>query len=273
MSNKKIKVAVLGFGKMGEAMVSKMLGDANFEICAGLRSEASAKRIKAKYGIHAATDNAGLVKGADVIFLGMKPFQAEAALREIAGLLSPGQLVLSLCAAISLEKLRDWSGGQASVVRVMPNLPAFVGEGMTVYSVAEPLSEAHRAMVEKVLAFSGKAALIPETSMDAATGLSGCGPAFVFLMCEALSDAGVKLGLPRALATQMAAQTLLGSARMVLETGTHPGALKDQVTTPGGCTIEGVVALEHGRFRATVMDAVIAAAQKSEALRKVTVCP
>lgn len=266
--SKKTKIAVLGFGKMGEAMVAKILRDPAFEVCAGLRTDTSVTRVQEKYGIRAGTKNAELVKDADVIFLGIKPFQAEAVLKEIAPSLTPNQIVLSLCAAVSLEKLREWSGGRATMVRVMPNLPAFVGEGMTVYSVADSFSDENKNLVEKLLAYSGKSVLIPEASMDAATGLSGCGPAFVFLMCEALSDAGVKLGLPRVMATQMAAQTLLGSARMVLETGIHPGALKDQVTTPGGCTIEGVVALEQGRFRATVMDAVIAAAKKSEALRK-----
>jgi pyrroline-5-carboxylate reductase len=188
-----------------------------------------------------------------------------AALDELAGG-GRGKLVVSGAAGISVASLAAGLGPEARVVRVMPNTPALVGEGAAAYCLGPGVSPEDEALVLRLLESVGIARRVPEGLMDAATGLCGSGPAFVYAMIEALSDGGVRVGLPRDLATAMAAQTVLGAARMVLETGLHPGVLKDQVTSPGGTTIAGLHALERGALRATLIDAVQAAALRSAEL-------
>lgn len=270
-----LKVGVLGLGKMGEAMalgLKKSL-KSEVELRGTVKNPANVAPKKSRLGFSVSTDNRELVQWADVLILGVKPYLAEAVIEDIRADLTADKLLLSVCASVSLDNLKDWTTRHdqepgCSYVRVMPNLPSLVGEGMTIYCYPPHFTAERIPTVEKVLRSFGRAAQIQEKDMDAATAISGCGPAYFFMMIEALSDAGVKLGLTRKLSIELAAQTMAGSARMVLETGAHPESLKDEVTTPGGVTIEGVVALEEGQMRSTLMKAVFAAARRSAELRK-----
>jgi pyrroline-5-carboxylate reductase len=167
---------------------------------------------------------------------------------------------------VTTAQIAEWSGGRAAVVRAMPNTPCLIGEGMTVFCAGPGAGGEQLKIAERIFGTVGKAVALEESLMDGVTGLSGCGPAYVYLVIEALSEAGVKVGLPRKTATLLAAQTLAGSARMVLERGEHPAALKDEVTTPAGCTIDGIMALEEGKLRVTLIKAVLAAAKRSRSL-------
>jgi pyrroline-5-carboxylate reductase len=177
------------------------------------------------------------------------------------------QLLISICASITTQQLSEWSGDQVAVIRSMPNTPCLIGEGMTVLCTGPRAKEKDLTVAKSIFETLGKTVVIEEGLMDGATGLSGCGPAYVYLMIEALSEAGVKMGLSRSTATLMAAQTLSGAAQMVLNRGIHPAALKDEVTTPAGCTIDGLMALEEGKLRVTLIKAVLAAAERSKTLR------
>jgi pyrroline-5-carboxylate reductase len=167
---------------------------------------------------------------------------------------------------VSTAQVREWIGDRAPVVRAMPNMPCRIGEGMTVIAAGAGATADHLALAESVFATLGRTARIEERMMDAATGISGCGPAYAYVIIEALSDAGVKLGLSRDVARLLVAQTMLGSAKMVLESTTHPAALKDEVTTPAGCTIDGLMELEDGKLRHTLLRAAVAAATRSASL-------
>jgi pyrroline-5-carboxylate reductase len=264
-----ISLGILGVGTMGEALIKGIQASPlskQVKITGSTRSEASAAEIKKTYGIDCGVSNGAVAKSADVLLLAVKPKQAEEVLKEIAPSLKKGQLLISVCAAVSLKSLKQWSGGKCAVVRAMPNTPAIVGEGITVICPDAGLPETEIAKAEKIFATVGKTARLEESLMDGATGLSGCGPAYVFLIIEALSEAGVKLGISRKTSTLLAAQTLLGAAKMVLERDVHPAAMKDEVTTPAGCTIDGLMALEEGKLRVTLIKGVLAAAKRSGTL-------
>ena len=263
------KIGIIGVGTMGEALLQGIRASAlgkQFKLMGSARTPDSARETAKKYGIECGVDNRAVAKESDVLILAVKPQQAQAVLKEVAPHLRKGQLLISICAAISLKQLKDWSGGKCALVRAMPNTPAIVGEGMTVICSDSDLKEASLKKAETIFATVGKVAALEEAFMDAATGLSGCGPAYVFLMIEALSEAGVKLGIPRKTSTLLAAQTLQGAARMVLERGEHPAAMKDEVTTPAGCTVDGLMALEEGKLRVTLIKGVLAAAKRSAAI-------
>jgi pyrroline-5-carboxylate reductase len=187
-------------------------------------------------------------------------------LTDIAQHFTRKHLLISIAAGVSTAKLESALPSRSRVIRVMPNTPALVEAAASGYALGKHATRSDGALAQRLLSSVGLAFPIKETLMDAVTGLSGSGPAYVYQFIEALSDGGVAVGLPRAVATQLAAQTVLGGARMVLETGTHPGTLKDMVTSPGGTTIEGLHELEKGKLRATVMNAVRAAAEKSSKL-------
>jgi pyrroline-5-carboxylate reductase len=218
-------------------------------------------------GATRAKSNAEVAERSQVIFLAVKPQSMPAVLSELASQVGGDKLVVSIAAGITLAKLCDGLKTQR-IVRVMPNTPALVGQGASAYAVASGATAEDSQLVAQLLGAVGKALPVEEKLLDAVTGLSGSGPAFVYVMIEALSDGGVRMGLPRDVAAALAAQTVLGSAQMVLTTGEHPAALKDKVASPGGTTIAGLAALETHGLRAALIAAVEAATRRSQELGK-----
>lgn len=263
-----MKIGIVGMGKMGEAVAQ---GLARYGVDATVRgstrTEESAAEVRERLGIPCSTDNTDAARDAEIVLLCVKPHQAERVLREIAPVLTADQLLLSICASITTQQLMEWSGGKVTVIRAMPNTPCLVGEGMTVFSAGVGVRPQQLEAAERIFGPLGRTAVVEESLMDGVTGLSGCGPAYVYLIIESLSEAGVKIGLSRETATLLAAQTLAGASRMVLERGVHPAALKDEVTTPAGCTIDGLMALEDGKLRVTLIKGVLAATERSKTLR------
>jgi len=263
-----MRLGILGMGKMGEALVLGLKKvDSSIQIQGSTRTEESARESERELGIPCHTSNRKVVAESEILLLCVKPHQAERVVREIAPKLTKKQLLISIAASITTDQLNTWTGGSCAVIRAMPNTPALIGEGMTVLCAGAKTQDSHLKTAQKVFASVGRTAVVEESLMDGVTGLSGCGPAYVYLIIEALSEAGVKVGLPREKATLLAAQTLLGAARMVLERGAHPAALKDEVTTPAGCTIDGLMALEEGKLRVTLIKAVLAATKRTVGLR------
>lgn len=214
----------------------------------------------------AADNNLAVLRGADVVFLAVKPNLVSSVLAEIRPKFRPRHLLISIAAGVPLTSLESGLSAGARVVRVMPNTPALVGASASGFSLGTAATQEDATLVRTLLSSVGTVFQVEERLLDAVTGLSGSGPAFVYLMIEAMSDGGVAAGLPRDVSTQLAAQTVLGGAKMVLETGSHPGALKDMVTSPGGTTIEGIHELEKGGMRNALISAVRAAAKKSKKL-------
>jgi pyrroline-5-carboxylate reductase len=228
--------------------------------------ESARSVLAASTGVFVTDSNGTVVEQSDVIVLAVKPQNMAEVLQSIRQGVTGERLVISIAAGVSLATIAAGLGAERRLARAMPNTPALVGEGASAYSLGPHALPADDAVVRQCLGAVGRAFRVPETLLDAVTGLSGSGPAFVYMMIEALSDGGVRVGLPRDVATALAAQTVLGAARMVLETGEHPGALKDQVASPGGTTIAGLHALERGGVRAALMDAVEAATRRSTEL-------
>ncbi|MGK5082478.1 pyrroline-5-carboxylate reductase [Bdellovibrionota bacterium FG-1] len=266
-----MKIGIIGMGKMGEAVAQGLLKQRipGLSIRGSTRTPESAQGVVERLKVHCTTDSVQAVHDADVVLLCVKPHQAEKVAREIAPALTKGQLLLSICASITTEQLVQWSGGKAAIIRAMPNTPCLIGKGMTVFCAGPGALKEHFKLAEQIFGPLGLTATVEESLMDGVTGLSGCGPAYVYLIIEALSEAGVKIGLKRETATLLAAQTLAGASQMVLDRGVHPAALKDEVTTPAGCTIDGLMALEEGKLRVTLIKAVLAATKRSKSLRGV----
>lgn len=265
----KLTIGFLGAGKMASALAKGF-------VRAGLVTEKSvtgsdpyepARTSFAKdTGGRALTSNIEVTKSAKVLVLAVKPDQVASVLSEISSAFTKDHLLISICAGVPLAKLEAPLEAGARVIRVMPNTPALLGESATGFALGKSATAADGELAKKLFSAVGVAFQLKESLLDAVTGLSGSGPAYVYQFIEALSDGGVAAGLPRDVATRLAAQTVLGSAKMVLETGQHPGALKDMVTSPGGTTIEGLHELEKGKLRGTVMSAVRAATDKSRKL-------
>ena len=264
-----LKIGFLGAGKMATALargfVNAKLVTAK-ELLAADPFDAARKHFTAETGAKAVATNLEAARAATVLILATKPDQVAAALTEISGAFGKNHLLISIAAGVTLAKLEAVLPTGARIIRVMPNTPALVGAGAAGFALGKNATTADGELAKKLLSAVGIALPVKEGLLDAVTGLSGSGPAYVYQFIEALSDGGVAAGLPRDIATKLAAQTVLGGAKMVLETGQHPGALKDQVTSPGGTTIEGLHALEKGKLRATVISAVRAAAEKSKKL-------
>jgi pyrroline-5-carboxylate reductase len=221
--------------------------------------------MRTTYRIHTTDDNADLVAGSDILILAVKPQVAGKVLGHI-GPLDDTKLVISIVAGLTVETMVAVLGPGPRIVRTVPNTPVFVGEGMVALSSDGPAREDDFRAAAAIFSPVARIVSIEEKLMDAALGVSGSGPAYGFLMIEALSDGGVKMGLPRAVALELAAQTLLGAAKMCLESGRHPGQLKDMVTSPGGTTIAALHKMEAAGVRAALMDAVEAATHRSEEL-------
>jgi pyrroline-5-carboxylate reductase len=262
------KIAFIGGGQMAEALISGLL---SAKLCGPDRIWATdpvairLDHLKKKYGVQTSGVNREAAAWADLVVLAVKPQVLDAVLREIGGELAKS-LVVSVIAGAPIRRIVEACSPDARVIRTMPNTPAMVHEGMTALAVGPGVPETDVAAVRQMFESVGKVVPVEERLMDAVTGLSGSGPAYVFLAIEALTDGGVKMGLSRETAGLLAAQTVLGAARMVLETGQHPARLKDQVTSPGGTTIAGLHRLERGGLRATLIDAVEAATKRSQEL-------
>lgn len=262
-------IAFLGAGAMGEALMRGLIKAgvyAPMDIVAFDVDAARLQSVARSLGVAAADDAVEAVRETPVVLLAVKPQIADDALRPLCSVLTLEQTLISIAAGVTTTQLESHFEADVPCVRVMPNTPALAGEGASAICLGAHAGEVHRAMAHRIFGAVGLALDVPEKLLDAVTGLSGSGPAYVYLFIEALSDGGVKMGLPRDVALQLAAQTVAGAARMVLQTGQHPGVLKDMVTSPGGTTIAGLHALEHGAFRAAVMDAVQAAAERARAL-------
>ena len=223
----------------------------------------SRERFAQATGSRTTNDNIEVARHADVLFLAIKPQQMVRVVAELKGKLAAKQLVISIAAGIRMASLAQGLGAEVRLVRVMPNTPCLIGRGACGYSLGENATPDDGNLARQLLQAVGIAVEVDEKLLDAVTGLSGSGPAFVYVMVEALSDGGVRMGLPRQVASVLAAQTVLGSAEMVLSTGEHPGVLKDRVASPGGTTIAGLQALEVGGLRAALMAAVEAATRRS----------
>lgn len=259
----------IGSGRMASALVNGMIraGVATpSQILASDPQAATRNALVKESGIVAHASNASVIEGSDVVVLAVKPQSMAAVLAEIAPRLAPRHLVVSIAAGVSIATMAKALGESSRIVRVMPNTPALLGEGASAFALGSNATEADAAAVQRFLDSVGRAVRVPESQLDAVTGLSGSGPAFVYMIIEALSDGGVRAGLPRDVAMTLAAQTVLGAAKMVLETGLHPGTLKDQVTSPGGTTIAGVQTLERAALRGALIDAVDAASRRSAEL-------
>jgi len=260
-------IGFIGAGKMATALAIGFLKSGLTETSKVIASdvhEGARAAFETLTQARTTASNLEVAKSSRVILLAVKPQQMEGMLRELGAVLTPQHLVVSIAAGVTIAKMLKWLGQEdARIVRVMPNTPALVQEGASAFSIGGQATREDAALAQQLFASVGIAVETPETLLDAVTGLSGSGPAYAFQMIEALSDAGVRVGLPRATATQLAAQTLLGAAKMVLETGDHPGVLKDAVTSPGGTTIAGLHELEKGALRATLMNAVVAATARS----------
>ena len=262
-------ISFVGGGKMGEAIVGGIL-EAGVAVAGDVRIaepvEARRDYLAAKYGVTARPSASDVLDGAGLVVLAVQPRDLAAVMSETGPRLAAGQVVVSIVAGAVMDTLLDGLGHDA-VVRVMPNTPAQIGAGMTVWTASPAVPEPQIQAARRILRTLGEELYVAdERLVDMATALSASGPAYVFLFIEALIDAGVYLGMPRDVARRLALQTVAGSTRLVDETGRHPAQLKDMVTSPGGTTIEALRTLERGRFRATVIDAVKAAYEKSQAL-------
>ena len=253
---------------MGSALIRgacKSIGPS--EIVIANRTYTKAEALARELGCKACGDNRAAADSGEYIFLCVKPKLIQGVLEELSGTLER-KAVVSVAAGICLEDIQRWAGAEVPVLRIMPNTPCAIGRGMTALAGGSAAQEEHFCEVERILAQTGRVERIEEGLMDAFSAVAGCGPAFVYPYIEALADGGVAAGLPRSQAMTYAAQTVLGAAAMVLETGEHPGKLKDAVCSPGGSTIEGVMELERHGLRAAAVDAVLAAWKKNGQLGK-----
>ncbi len=266
-----LRIGFLGAGKMATALARGWLnaGLTTPNLLSGSDPLESARDAFAKStGATAYPSNDQVVSSSDIVFLAVKPQMMPGLLGELASKFTPQHLIVSIAAGITLGQIGDTIGRDRRIIRVMPNTPCLVGASASAFAGGSGATEEDLQCVERLLNSVGRAVRVPEKWLDAVTGLSGSGPAFVAIVIEALADGGVRMGLPRDLAQVLAAQTLLGSAKMILETGMHPGQLKDMVASPAGTTIAGLHELERGGLRGALMDAVEAATQRAVELGK-----
>ena len=258
------KVAFLGAGKMGGIILQALLKNGLLSAkstCATVAHEERARALAAKLKVKVGTNNVEAAKGADIIVIGVKPQVVEEVIREISGHVTAKQLIVSVAASVPTAMIEN-----TPVVRAMPNTPCITGEGMTAICKGKHASANDVALACHMFEVVGRTVVVDEKHMDAVTALSASGPAYIYIILESLAEAGVKVGLPRDVATLLAAQTALGAAKVVLETGDHPALLKDAVTTPAGCTIDAIMELEEGKLRVTLIKAVVKAAQRAKEL-------
>ncbi len=263
------RLTFVGAGNMGEALIRGLL---NAELIDSGSITVSDKRpdrlgwMAEKYNIKTAPTNCEAVQGADIVVLAVKPQIFDKVLSDIKDSIPENTLIVSIAAGVGIEIIESLLGGKCRVIRAMPNTPAIVDAGATAISAGTHASEKDLEQAQLIFSAVGYVTVVEENLLDAVTGLSGSGPAYVFMIIEALGDAGVRVGLPRYEAQALAAQTVLGSAKLLIETGEHPGVLKDRVTSPGGTAIAGLHTLEAGGLRTTLINAVVSASERSREL-------
>src|ERR1700737_1968893 len=260
------RLAVLGTGKIGGILLRAFLDQKLVQpkrVHATVRHAEKARALATKFGIVASTDNRAAVRDADIVLLAVKPQAGRDVLEEIKSEMKPGKLIVSVVASVSTQLMEKYLGLDMPVVRAMPNTPCAIGCGMTGLAKGIHAGKEHLEIAEAMFEAVGRVVVVDEKQIDAVTGLSASGTAFVYVILESLAEGGVKMGLPREIATLLAAQTMQGAARMVLETGDHPAQLKDGVTTPAGCTIDGILELEEGKLRVTLIKAGEKAPQRA----------
>jgi pyrroline-5-carboxylate reductase len=264
-----VSVAVLGAGKMGGILLQAFLKQNLFapeQIHATVAHAERAVALSTQWGVDVSTDNVEAVRNADLILVGVKPFQVPDLIEQIRPVLTPAKAIVSFAASVKTRTIEDAAGMEIAVIRAMPNTPSALGAGAAGLCRGRFVKPKQMEVAERIFETVGRTVVVDEKHMDAVTGLSASGPAYIYIIIEALAEAGVKVGLPRDTATQLAAQTTFGAAKMVLETGYHPALLKDAVTTPAGCTIDGILELEEGGLRVTLIKAVMRATQRAKEL-------
>jgi pyrroline-5-carboxylate reductase len=262
-------VAVLGCGKLGETILRGLL-DAGFVQAEGVTVTAGhterADHLAATLGVRGTLDNAEAARGADLVLLCVKPFCVQDVLTDVAAVLDKDTLLVSVAASVGTPAIEARLAADVPVVRAMPNTPCLIRQGMTGLCAGEHAERRHLDLAREVFEAVGRTVVVDEAHMDAVTGLSASGPAFLYMVVESLAEGGVKVGLPRDVATLLAAQTMAGAGAMVVETGAHPALLKDGVTTPAGCTMDGILELEEGGLRVALIKAVVKAKQRAAEL-------
>lgn len=263
------KLAFIGAGKLGETLIrglveAGVIDVANVIVTAGHQPRLDA--LQEKFGVEGTLSNAMAAQSADIILLAVKPQTVPVVLSEIGGTLRPNQLLISVAASVSTAFIEKHVALPVPVIRAMPNTPCMLNKGMTGIAGGSNAVADHFELARFIFNAVGRSVVVDEKHMDAITGLSASGPAFIYIVIESLAEAGVKVGLPRDIATELAAQTVLGAGAMVLETSEHPAKLKDMVTTPAGCTIDGILELEEGGLRVTLIKAVVKATQRAKEL-------
>jgi len=263
------KLAVLGAGKMGTTLIQALLDSKLLEpnrIVATAKHSQNLDELARRFGIEVTPDNRSAVKDADLILLCVKPQALHEVLEQIKPTIRSNQLLVSIVASATSAYIENHFDVEVPVIRSMPNTPALVRAGMTVLCGGKYATGDQLARAEKIFQAVGRTLILDEKHMDAVTALSASGPAYIYVVLESLAEGGVKVGLPRNIATELAAQMCFGAAKMVLETAAHPALLKDEVTTPAGCTIDGLLKLEEGGLRVTLIKAVVEATQRAEQL-------
>ncbi|MBP2242195.1 pyrroline-5-carboxylate reductase [Cytobacillus eiseniae] len=262
-------IGFIGCGKMAQAIIGGILQSADYtneQLIASAKSQETISKVKETLQIQATSDNKQVAKRADILFLAVKPAIHAAIIEEIKHSVKEDAIIITIAAGISLTFLEQSFGKEIKAVRTMPNTPSLVGEGMSAICANSSVTEADMIDIIRVFSCFGKVEVIDEGLMNAIPAISGSSPAYVYMMIEALADGGVKAGLTRNQSYQLAAQAVLGAAKMILETGKHPGELKDEVCTPGGATIEAVAELEKRGFRASILSAMERCTEKTMAL-------
>ena len=264
-------IGFIGAGNMGSAMIGGICGSelvAPSNILVSAHSAATTEKIHTAYGVRTTLSNEEVASTSDILFIAIKPYQFATALPAIAASLKKDCIIVSVAAGQSIAAIESLLGSDIKLVRAMPNTPALVGESMSALCCNSNVTDDELALVKQLFECFGKAEIITEGMMDAVIGVAGSSPAYVYMFIEAMADAAVADGMPRTMAYKFAAQSVLGAAKMVLETGKHPGELKDAVCSPGGTTIEAVASLEAGGFRDAVITAQRACVQKSKDMTK-----
>jgi pyrroline-5-carboxylate reductase len=263
------RVAILGAGKMGGILLQAFLKSKVLEpeqIMATVEHAERAGQLSAQWGVDVSTDNLAAAEAADLILIGVKPVTVPELVRQIRPALTTKKLLISIAASVRTTAIEHAADMEIGVVRAMPNTPSMLGAGIAALNRGKYATQEQLDLASFLFTTVGRTVVVEEKHMDAVTGLSASGPAFIYIILESLAEAGVKVGLPRDIATLLAAQTTFGAAKMVLETGYHPALLKDAVTTPAGCTIDGILELEEGGLRVTLIKAVMRAAQRAKEL-------